>query len=440
MRTVIAGAGPTGLFTAIALARRGHAVTVVDRDPGPLPDGRWDRAGVMQFHHPHGFRSQVVGALAAEMPEVLDAVVAAGAERVTLPDPPHIALGMRCRRLTFERVLRATAEAEPGVTLHRGHADQVLEEHGRAAGLLVDGQRIEADLVLDASGRLGRGRRAPAQGGDCGLAYVSRQYQLRPGAEFGPLTMPIAAAALYPGYLVIVFPHDNGVFSALMIRSSDDRELVGLRELAAYEAAVAAVPLLADWADPARARPITGVLPGGRLYNTYCGQLDDRGAVPLPGLVFVGDTVCTTNPSAGRGIAISLMQSQQLLALLGEHGSDLVSCALAFDAWCAAAVRPWFDDHMDCDAGLAARWAGADVDLGRRLPSDLIGAAVEADPSLLRVVGPYQAMQTLPASLDEVEPRAHEIYAGGWRPSVPAGPSRDELAALVARHAPATVA
>ncbi len=70
-RVVIAGAGPTGLYLAIALARRNHQVIVVDRDRGPAPDGSWGRKGVMQFHHPHGFRGQVVDALIAEMPEVL---------------------------------------------------------------------------------------------------------------------------------------------------------------------------------------------------------------------------------------------------------------------------------------------------------------------------------------------------------------------------------
>ena len=59
MRVAIVGAGPTGLYTSLALARRGHAVVVVDRDTGPAPDGQWRRAGVMQFHHPHAFRSQV---------------------------------------------------------------------------------------------------------------------------------------------------------------------------------------------------------------------------------------------------------------------------------------------------------------------------------------------------------------------------------------------
>jgi hypothetical protein len=61
----------------------------------------------------------------------------------------------------------------------------------------------------------------------------------------------------------------------------------------------------------------------------------------------------------------------------------------------------------------------------------LIMAATAVDPEMLKVVGPYLAMLTLPASLAAVEPRAREIYASGWRPPVPDGPTRDELAALV---------
>ncbi len=438
MRVAIVGAGPTGLYTSLALARRGHAVVVVDRDTGPAPDGQWRRAGVMQFHHPHAFRSQVVDALRAEAPDVLDALLAAGAEPAVLPDQPERVLGLRCRRMTFERVLRAAVVAEPGVTLHHGHAEEVLTEEGRAVGLQVDGQRLDADLVLDASGRsgrLGRGLRASEVGGDCGIAYVSRQYVLLPGAEPGTMQSPIASAAVYPGYLTIVFPHDNGVFSALIGRSTQDRALVGLRENAAYDAAAAAIPLLAEWTDPARSRPLTDVLPGGRLYNTYRGQLDAAGAVPVPGLVFVGDAVCTTNPAAGRGITTSLLQARELIRLLDEHGSDHETTTRAFDAWCTAAIRPWFEDHVRNDADLSRRWAGGDVDLDRPLPSDLIVAVAEVDPPLMRVIGPYFGMQAPPSSLREIEPRAREIYAGGWRPPVPEGPDLAELTDLITARA-----
>ena len=433
MRVAIVGAGPTGLFTSLALARRGHAVVVVDRDTGPAPDGQWRRAGVMQFHHPHAFRGQVVEALRAEAPEVLDALLAAGAEPAVPPDAPDRILGLRCRRITFERVLRAAVVAEPGVTLHHGHAEEVLTERGRAAGLRVDGKRIEADLVLDASGRsgrLGRGLRAPEVGADCGIAYVSRQYVLHPGAEPGTMQSPIASAAVYPGYLAIVFPHDNGVFSAMIGRSTQDRALVGLRENTAYDRAAAAIPLLAEWTDPARAQPFTDVLPGGRLFNTYRGQLDAAGAVPVPGLVFVGDAVCTTNPAAGRGITTSLLQARRLIELVDEHGADHETTTLAFDAWCTEAIRPWFEDHVANDTDLS-RWSGGDVDLDRPLPSDLITAAALVDPSLMRVIGPYFGMQALPSSLRAIEPRAREIYAGGWRPPVPDGPDRAELVELV---------
>ena len=72
MHIAIIGSGPTGLFLGAALARRGHRVTAVDRDPGPEADGTWPRRGVMQFHHAHAFRGQVLSALQAELPEAYE--------------------------------------------------------------------------------------------------------------------------------------------------------------------------------------------------------------------------------------------------------------------------------------------------------------------------------------------------------------------------------
>lgn len=434
MHTAVVGAGPTGLYTAIALARRGHEVTAIDRDHGPGGDGSWNRRGVMQFHHPHGFRQQVVEALLTEMPEVWDGLIAAGAAPATLPDQPERVVGLRCRRLVFERVLRSVAEAEPGLTLRTGHVDDVCHERGRAVGVRVDGHQVDADLVVDASGRAGqltRTLRAPAEGGDCGIAYVSRQHQLLPGAENGPMNAPIGMVATYPGYMAIVFIHDNRTFSTLIARASTDRQLAALRFQEAFEAASRAIPSLAAWTEPDRSRPITEVLPGGRLYNTYRTQLDGAGRVALNGLIFAGDAVCTTNPSVGRGIATSLMQAQRLVHLLDAHQRDFTSCSLEFDYWCTENIKPWFSDHVYWDAELIRRWSGHDVDLTRTLPSDLIMAATEVDPEMLKIVGPYMAMVALPASLAAVEPRAREIYASGWRPPVPDGPTRDELVELV---------
>ncbi len=434
MRAVIVGAGPTGLYTAIALARRGHQVTVIDRDPGP--DGaQWrDRKGVMQFHHPHFFRQQVADALLAEMPEVWHGLLAAGAVPAILPGQPGVPAGLHCRRLTFERVLRSAAQAEPGVTLATGHVDEVCFKRGRVTGVRAGGRQVDANLVIDAggrSGRLTRALRGPAEGGDCGIAYVSRQYKMLPGAEDGPVNMPFGVMVTYPGYVVAVFIHDNRILSVLIARASTDRQLAALRTQGAFEAAARAIPALAAWTDPGRSRPLTPVLPGGRLYNCYRGQLNDAGRVALAGLFYAGDAVCTTNPAAGRGVTTSLLQARRLIGLLEVHGLDFTSCSLAFDHWCVGHIKPWFDDHVYWDADLSRRWSGQNIDLTRPLPPDLIMVAAQADPEIAKVVGPYQAMLALPSSLDAVQARARDIYASGWRPPVPPGPTRDELATLV---------
>lgn len=437
MRTFVIGAGPTGLFTAIALARRGHEVVVVDRDPGPPHTGAdtaWHRKGVMQFHHAHTFRGKVVEILRTEMPDVLDGLVAAGAMIATTDGNRPAAL--LCRRATFERVLWNRAAAQRGVTLRCGHVDRIEHDRGRAVGVTVDGHTLRAGLVIDASGRSSRftdGIRPPAEGGDCGAVYVTRQYRLRDNADTGPTNSPIGLSLGLSGYWAIAFLHDNGAFSITFTHDGVDKRMRILRRDEAFDNAVRAVPLLREWIDSSRAQPISHALPGGRLYNSYRGQLDATGRPVLPGLISVGDAVCTTTPLAGRGVTLALLQAQELVRILEVHDTDISTATTQFDHWCLRNIRPWFDDHRHTDADRMRRWLGGDVDLGRRLPSDLIVAATIADPVLTDVVGPYSVMDALPASLAPAQARAREIYATGWRPPVPDGPTREELSEVVSR-------
>ena len=93
-------------------------------------------------------------------------------------------------------------------------------------GIVVDGATLEADLVVDASGRSGRAAdevRPPSTvGGPCGMAYVDRQYRLRDGAEPGPMANPLAWQADFDGYQTIVFLHERGHFSVLIVRPTSD--------------------------------------------------------------------------------------------------------------------------------------------------------------------------------------------------------------------------
>jgi 2-polyprenyl-6-methoxyphenol hydroxylase-like FAD-dependent oxidoreductase len=436
VRTVVIGAGPTGLFIALALARRDCDVVVVDRDPGP-PHGEatlWQRKGVMQFHHAHTFRGHVVEMLRWELPDVLDDLLAAGATVASTGANRPIA--MLCRRSTYERVMWRKAAAYHRITQLCGHVDRIEQDSGRAVGVMVDGRKVPADLVIDASGRSSRitdGIRPQAEGGDCGAVYVTRQYRLRGGAGTGPINSPIGLSLALSGYWAIAFLHDNGVFSITFTHDGIDKRLRLLRRADVFDDAVHAIPLLCDWINPSRAQPVSPALPGGRLYNTYRGQLDAAGQPVLPGMVSVGDAVCTTTPLAGRGVTLALMQARALVDILDRRGSDIAAATIEFDGWCLRQIRPWFDDHRYTDAERMRRWSGGDVDLGRRLPSDLIMAAGEVDPVVKDLVAPYATMDALPASLAPAHDRALQIYSRGWRPPVPDGPTRAELSEVVSR-------
>jgi hypothetical protein len=294
---------------------------------------------------------------------------------------------------------------------------------------------IYADLVVDASGRSGRvttshrHRDGAELDGDCGLAYVDRTFRLREGAPAGPMSGPLGFIGELDGYQFLVFLHERGHFSVVLIRPTADAALKVLRSEAAYTAACAAVPVLAEWTDPARSAPTSGVLVGGALRNVYRSQAGD------PGLVTIGDAVATTTPTRGRGVAMACLQIEALLRLL-DDGADPVTVAGPFGSWCDANIEPWVADHIAIDGGMVRRWQGEDIDLTGPLTSDLIADAVQAEPRIGPLAAGYFDMTALPETLRPAEPLARAVYERGWRAPRAAGPTRDELVDVVTRSGP----
>lgn len=421
MSTAVVGAGPVGLVVATGLARAGEDVLLVDADPGPAADGSWRRTGVMQFSHPHFFRHLVRQVLEQHTPELWDAVVEAGCVVNAPPEgvPPEVTT-VAARRSTLEGALRTVRrERVQPVT---GTAERVLVDRDRAVGVVVDGATLDVDRVVVATGRTSRfadDLRPEGESSACGVSYVSRMYQALPGVE--PLRSWVPLGAQYDGYLTIAFPQDAGTHSVLVVRPSEDAAWEALWRDEVFDSAMRRIPNLAPWTDPERFRPITSVMRGGSLINSYRGQ-----GTPPAGVLFVGDAVCTTNPSAGRGISLGLLQAGALLDLLAEHGDDRDAGA-ALDAWCAEQIRPWYVDHVVDDAYLQRRYRGEVLGADEPLPSDLVCDAMTQDPSLAGLVMPYLGMVALPGSLAPAHDRVRELMRSGWRPTPDAGPTRDEL-------------
>jgi hypothetical protein len=247
-------------------------------------------------------------------------------------------------------------------------------------------------------------------------------------------TSAVPFGVLYDGYVTIAFPQDDSTVCALVVRPTADGTLAELRHEDLFQRAVATIPNLAPWTDPDRFDPITPVMAGSGLTNTYRQHLDVDGRVPLAGLLFVGDAVSTTNPAAGRGVSLGLLQAQEMLRLL-DADTDLVSAAEQLDAWCSDNIRPWYADHVYWDATLLRRLAGEDIDLDAKLPSDVIAAAAERIPEIGPAAMMYMGMVALPSALTPYEEQVRDLLRTGWRPPVGDGPSRDELAAVVRERA-----
>src|SRR3954468_23305010 len=85
---VVTGGGLIGLSTAMLLAKDGHDVTVLERDPTPPPATpadaweSWDRRGVNQFRLLHMFLPRFRKIAEVELPEVIAGMKAAGALRL----------------------------------------------------------------------------------------------------------------------------------------------------------------------------------------------------------------------------------------------------------------------------------------------------------------------------------------------------------------------
>lgn len=352
---LVLGAGMAGLAVALFSARRGLRITLVERDRPPVEGSAdadfavWERPGVPQRHHGHLFLARSTEILNEEAPDVFAAILARGA--LALPLGPDEPLGpVLARRPVYEAALRRAAEREPGVTVISGAVVAGLTARGGAVpritgARLADGRSLNADLVLDATGRASQAakwlaaigvRPPPAERHPCGFCYLTRHYRLGEGAPFPTLELPLVAALDFAD--VAVFPADNRSFALSLVVASGDplrrRLLVG--EL--FDRFMSAVPLAAPWI--AAGRPINRPYPLGRFVNCRRRLVDADGPL-ASGLILLGDSALGTSPTLGRGTSLAFLQSS-CVARLAEAGAAGIDLVAKHDSWAERHLGVWF--------------------------------------------------------------------------------------------------
>ena len=297
------------------------------------------------------------------------------------------------------------------------------------------GEQISADLVVDAMGRrstaceliAGAGGRRPIEEAEtCNFVYYTQYFSGRQRPRrIGRALTPMGA------FSILTLDGDNDSWSITLYTSAKSRAMRALRDPATFQRVVAACPQQAHWLD---GKPTTPVLPMAGILDRYRRFVVDAQPV-VTGFAAVGDAWACTNPSAGRGLSVGLLQAQILRHTARRHIDDPAAFAAAYDAETERQVTPFYRNQVTADrvrvAEMNALMDGTPPPQPNPVTARFLAAAMH-DADVYRAMLETVLCVALPqAVMARPHVAARMAEFDGYAPPPDHGMHRDRLVALL---------
>ena len=343
---IVVGAGMGGLLAARALADHFDEVTVLERDA--LPDSPDTRKGVPQGRHTHGLLARGREVLEQSFPGFTEGIIAQGAVPadivndglwfnygVYLHNAPSKMVGLGVSRPTLEDFVRRRLVQLPNIRVRerRDVVEPVFDRlSGRVTGVRVqpkngsdDKEKIEADLVVDTSGRGSSSptwlnafgfAKPPEEQITVNLGYVTRFYRLKPehmGNYLHGRKFVLMGACLPDFRFGALLPQEGERWTVTLGGYMDDQVPVddaGFLEFARSLQKPEIFNVIQN------AEPLTPLTPYKFISNTR-RHYEKLAHFPEGYLVY-GDALCSFDPVYGQGMTVACVESLALRECLAK--------------------------------------------------------------------------------------------------------------------------